>query len=185
MWRRHHQWRQESPKISNGDDGFALTIGCHVSSGLSGGISDGVDSGLLWRLVEERWVSCQTVLTWWYMRQLSTGCTGFNSAWHSHTDRHRTDKYLQGVKKVSCCTVIDISKARHCLVDNSYNVKYSIILWTVQDLKVRNATGNSICVVKYSMLHTFMTSYLRKLVHVCLAVIAFSHRIFKHKTIVT
>jgi len=38
------------------------------------------------------------------------------------------------------------------------------------------------------MLHTFMTSYLRKLVRVCLAAIsltAFSHRIFKHKTIVT
>jgi len=38
------------------------------------------------------------------------------------------------------------------------------------------------------MLHTFMTSCLHKLVRVCLAVIsliAFSHRIFKHKTIVT
>jgi len=46
----------------------------------------------------------------------------------------------------------------------------------------------SICVVKYSMLHTFMTSRLRKLVRVCLAVIsltALSYRIFKHKTIVT
>jgi len=39
---------------------------------------------------------------------------------------------------------------------------------------------------KYSMLHNFMTSRLRRLVRVCLAVIsltAFSHRIFKHKTI--
>jgi len=47
---------------------------------------------------------------------------------------------------------------------------------------------NSICVVKYSMLHTFMTSCLRKLGRVCLAVIsltAFSHRLFKYKTIVT
>jgi len=36
------------------------------------------------------------------------------------------------------------------------------------------------------MLHNFMTSRLRRLVRVCLAVIsltAFSHRIFKHKTI--
>jgi len=43
-------------------------------------------------------------------------------------------------------------------------------------------------VVKYSMPHTFMTSCLHKLVRVCLAVIsliAFSHRIFKQKTIVT
>ena len=34
------------------------------------------------------------------------------------------------------------------------------------------------------MLHTFMTSYLHKLVRVCLAVmslIAFSHKIVKHK----
>ena len=38
------------------------------------------------------------------------------------------------------------------------------------------------------MLHTFMTSCLRKLVRIYLAVISlttFSHRIFKHKTIVT
>jgi len=47
-----------------------------------------------------------------------------------------------------------------------------------------------VCVggVKYSMLHTFMMSCLRKLVCVCLTVIsltAFSQRIFKHKTIVT
>jgi len=38
------------------------------------------------------------------------------------------------------------------------------------------------------MIHTFMTSCLRKLVRVCLAVIsltAFSHRMFKHNTIVT
>jgi len=38
------------------------------------------------------------------------------------------------------------------------------------------------------MLQTFMTSYLQKLVRVCLEVIsliAFSHRIFKHKTSVT
>ena len=42
--------------------------------------------------------------------------------------------------------------------------------------------------VKYSMLHTFMMSCLRKLVCVCLTVIsltAFSQRIFKHKTIAT
>jgi len=51
-------------------------------------------------------------------------------------------------------------------------------------MKVGNT--NSICMVKYSMLHNFMTSRLRRLVRVCLAVIsltAFSHRIFKHKTI--
>jgi len=56
----------------------------------------------------------------------------------------------------------------------------------VQDLKVGNT--DSICVVTYSMLHTFMTSCLRKLVRVCPAVIsltAFSHRIVKHTTIVT
>ena len=38
------------------------------------------------------------------------------------------------------------------------------------------------------MLHTFMTSCLHKLVRVYLAVIsliAFSHKIFKHETIVT
>jgi len=43
-------------------------------------------------------------------------------------------------------------------------------------------------VVKYATLHNFMTSCLPKLVRVCLAVIsltAFSHRIFKHKAIVT
>jgi len=88
-------------------------------------------------------------------------------------------QYTGWVKTVSCCTVIDISKAR-----NSPNVKYSIILWMVQDLKVGN--NNSICVIKYYMLHTFMTSCLRKLVRVCPAVIsltAFSHRILKHKTI--
>jgi len=70
-------------------------------------------------------------------------------------------------------------------LDNSPNMKYSIILWAVWGLKVGNT--NSICVVKYSLLHNFMTSCLRKLVRVCLAVIsltAFSHRIFKHKTIV-
>jgi len=54
----------------------------------------------------------------------------------------------------------------------------------------RGPTGNtdSICVVKYFMLHTFMTSRLRTLVRVCLAVISltvFSHRIFKYKTTVT
>ena len=90
--------------------------------------------------------------------------------------------YTGWVKKVSCCDVIDISKARQY----SPNVKYSIILWTVQDLKVSNT--NYIWVVKYSMQHNFMTSCLRKLVRVCLAVIsltAFSHRICKHKTIVT
>ena len=40
---------------------------------------------------------------------------------------------------------------------------------------------------RWGMLHTFMMSCLHKLVRVCLAVIsltAFSHRIFKHKTIV-
>ena len=50
------------------------------------------------------------------------------------------------------------------------------------------ATLISIFVAKYSMMHTFMTSCLRKLVRVCLAVIsltAFSQRIFKHKTIMT
>ena len=48
--------------------------------------------------------------------------------------------------------------------------------------------SNAICVVKYSTLHTFMTSCLRNLVRVCLAVIsltAFSHRIFGHETSVT
>jgi len=84
--------------------------------------------------------------------------------------------YIGWVKKVSHCTVIDISKSRQF----STNVKYSIILWTVQELKVSNT--NSICVVKYSMLHTFMTPCLHKLLRVCLEVIsliAFSHRIFK------
>jgi len=72
--------------------------------------------------------------------------------------------------------VIDISKSRQF----STNVKYSIILWTVQELKVSNT--NSICVVKYSMLHTFMTPCLHKLLRVChevISLIAFSHRIFK------
>jgi len=62
------------------------------------------------------------------------------------------------------------------MLDNSRNVKYSIILWTVLDLKVGN--NNSICVIKYSMLHTSVTSCLRKLVRFCQAVIsltAFSH----------
>jgi len=70
---------------------------------------------------------------------------------------------------------------RYC---NSHNVKYSIILWTDQDLKVGNT--NSFYVVKYSVQQTFIN--FAKLVRVCLAVIsltAFSHRIFKHKTIVT
>ena len=44
-------------------------------------------------------------------------------------------------------------------LDNSSNVKYSIALWTVQDYKVGN--NNSISVVKYSMLHTFMMLCLR------------------------
>ena len=57
-----------------------------------------------------------------------------------------------------------------------------------QDLKVGNI--NSICVVKYSMLHynNVIIINFAKLVRVCLAVIsltAFSHKIFKHKTIVT
>jgi len=55
------------------------------------------------------------------------------------------------------------------MLDNSPNVKYSVILWTVQNLKVGNTY--SISVVKYSILHTFLTSCLRKLVRVCLAVI--------------
>jgi len=85
------------------------------------------------------------------------------------------------VKKVSCYTVI------FQRLDHRRNVKYSIILWTVQELK-KVGHINSICVVKYFTLHTFMTSCLHKLVRVCLAVIsliAFSHRISKHKTIVT
>ena len=56
----------------------------------------------------------------------------------------------------------------------------------VHDLKLVNT--NYIYVVKYSMLYTFMTSCLRKVVRVGPAVIsltAFSHRIFKHKTTVT
>ena len=67
-------------------------------------------------------------------------------------------------------------------LDNSPNVKYSTILWRAQDLKVGKT--NSIPVVKNSVLHTVMTSRLL----VCLAVIsltAFSHGIFKHKTIVS
>ena len=67
------------------------------------------------------------------------------------------------------------------MLDNSPNVKYSVILWTVQNLKVGNTY--SISVVKYSILHTFLTSCLRKLVRVCLAVISltgFSDSMFKH-----
>jgi len=55
----------------------------------------------------------------------------------------------------------------------------------VLDVKVGNT--NSISVVKYSMLHTLMTPCLRNGLVVKSAVIsltAFSHRIFKHKTIV-
>ena len=55
--------------------------------------------------------------------------------------------------------------------------------------KVSCCTVKVESVVKYSMLHTFVTSIcLRKLVFVCLAVISvttFSHRIFKLKTVVT
>jgi len=50
-------------------------------------------------------------------------------------------------QKITCCTVINISKAGQ---NNSPNVKYSIILRTVQNLKVGNT--NSISAVKYSML---------------------------------
>ena len=39
------------------------------------------------------------------------------------------------------------------LLELTLNVKYSIILWLVQDLKVGN--NNSISVVKYCMLHIF------------------------------
>jgi len=55
------------------------------------------------------------------------------------------------VKKVSCYTVI------FQRLDHRRNVKYSIILWTVQELK-KVGNINSICVVKYITLHTFMTS---------------------------
>jgi len=72
-------------------------------------------------------------------------------------------------QRISYCTVTDISKARQY----SPNLKYSIML------KVGNI--NSICVLFSDVMFTFY-------VHVCLAVIsltAFSHGIFKHKTIVT
>ena len=42
------------------------------------------------------------------------------------------------------------------MLNNSRKVKYSIILWTAQDLKV--GITNSICVVKCSMLQTFLIS---------------------------
>ena len=81
------------------------------------------------------------------------------------------------------------SKLLYC---DRYFKGYTIVLTLnilscmFQDLKVGNT--DSICVVKCSILHTFMTSCSRPLVRVCLAVISlttFSHRIFKHKTIVT
>jgi len=50
-------------------------------------------------------------------------------------------------KKVSSCTVFQT-------LDKSPNVKYSVILLTVQDLKAGNTY--SISVVKYSMLHTLL-----------------------------
>ena len=80
------------------------------------------------------------------------------------------------VKKVSCCTVIDISKAR-----NSPNVKFyeRSRTWKLATLLV-------ILFMWWNVL--FYTLLWRKLIHVCLAVIsltAFSHRIFKHETIVT
>ena len=63
----------------------------------------------------------------------------------------------------------------------------------VQDLKVGNT--NSISMIKYSMLHTFMTPCLRNClclaVYLCvissiiiISLTSFSHRISNHKTIV-
>ena len=70
---------------------------------------------------------------------------------HVNTDKGNSGKYdvtryIQGgSKKVSCCTVIDISMARQ-----QSCVQHSIILRTVQDWKVGNI--NYILVAKYSML---------------------------------
>jgi len=100
-------------------------------------------------------------------------------SWSSHLFRGRRHVWSGG--RLSDTLMWQIFQR----LDNSPNVKYSITLWTVQDLKKVGNT-NSICVVKYSTLHNIVMSCLHKLVHVCLAVISstvFSHRIFKYKTI--
>jgi len=100
-------------------------------------------------------------------------------SWSSHLFRGRRHVWSGG--RLSDTLMRQIFQR----LDNSPNVKYSITLWTVQDLKKVGNT-NSICVVKYSTLHNIVMSCLHKLVHVCLAVISstvFSHRIFKYKTI--
>ena len=70
-------------------------------------------------------------------------------------------------------TICSVDKLR----DEEVRMTVTTSFCLVQDLKVGNI--NSICVVKYSVLHTFMTSCLRKLVRVCLAVSSltdYSHR---------
>jgi len=76
---------------------------------------------------------------------------------------HASVTTTRWVKKVSCCTVI------YQRLDNCPNVKYSTILWTVQDLKVGNT--NSICVAKYSILQTFIS--------LVISLTVFSHGIFR------
>ena len=63
------------------------------------------------------------------------------------------------VDQISCVTEGGANSCVISLLELTLNVKYSIILWLVQDLK----DGNTyfISVVKYSIPHTFMTSCLR------------------------